>query len=821
MKNKKQFYLVGNAHLDPVWQWRWQEGSAEAKATVRSALDRMKEFPDFKFVCSSASIYRWIEEFDGEMFEEIKERVREGRFVIVGGWHVQPDCNLPSGEGFARQSLYAQRYFKENFGVTAKVGYNVDSFGHNIMLPQILKKSGMNQYLFMRPAPHENDLASDIFNWVSPDGSSVLTYRILDPYCFKFEDEEKLQTRIDYLNQTTKTDIDAIPFFYGVGNHGGGPTIRHIELLTEYAKAHPEYEMHFSNLVDFYDRVRNDGYEIPEHHDDLQHHAPGCYATVSSIKNGIRRSECDLVAAENYTVLAGKLCGKKYPTEKFADAWRNVCFMHFHDVMDGCCIKEAYDDTKYMYGSAQEVAAVAENNALQTISWAVSTIEDREKGLPVFVFNPHPFPVRHAVQVNQCCHGVNDMDGNKVPFQLVYSSTKECYNREDTAFIADVPALGYAVYYLQNPGVRELPEDFVRDTSDSNAYDANGRKCAYEQHKAVVVLENEYYSIKFEHYSGYIVSFYDKKNERELIKERSAVPVVIDEYYHDTWSHDKSFFTDEMARFSDAEVKVVESGAVRATVKVTSRYNNSTLTQQFTLYPGCDRLEVKSNVNWNEKHKMLKIKWAFDIENPKAIYEVPFGVVERPCDGEEEPGLTWFGVKGTNGGFALCNSDTYSGSVKDGTIYHTVLRSPIYGDHGGPRSDKSDYTEQGVREFSYAIVPFVNNSDVIKQARVLNKPLTNIIENWHDGKLDEKVYGSINVSVENVIVSAIKRSEDGKGLVLRIYETDGKDTDVVVSGDLLSAPLEVHITPYSVDTYYLEDGKNQWKNVLMTEYEAE
>ena len=189
MKDKKQFYLVGNAHLDPVWQWKWQEGSAEAKATIRSALDRMNEFEDFKFVCSSASVYKWVKEFDSEMFEEIKVRVKEGRFIIVGGWHVQPDCNLPSGEGFARQSLYSQRFFKENLGKTAEVGYNVDSFGHNWNLPQILLKSGMKQYVFMRPAPYEKEMKSDIFNWVSPDGTSVLTYRILDPYCFNFNDE--------------------------------------------------------------------------------------------------------------------------------------------------------------------------------------------------------------------------------------------------------------------------------------------------------------------------------------------------------------------------------------------------------------------------------------------------------------------------------------------------------------------------------------------------------------------------------------------------------------------------------------------------------
>ena len=180
MSQVKNVYMIGNAHLDPVWLWHWQEGSAEAKATIRSALDRMKEFPDFKFVCSSVSVYEWIEEFAPEMFEEVKARVKEGRFIPVNGWYVQPDCNLPSGEGFARQSLYSQQYYKEKFGVTATVGYDVDSFGHNEMLPQILKKSGMDSYIFMRPGEHEKHLPVNLFRWRSPDGSEVVAYRITD-----------------------------------------------------------------------------------------------------------------------------------------------------------------------------------------------------------------------------------------------------------------------------------------------------------------------------------------------------------------------------------------------------------------------------------------------------------------------------------------------------------------------------------------------------------------------------------------------------------------------------------------------------------------
>ncbi len=821
MKDKKQFYLVGNAHLDPVWQWKWQEGSAEAKATIRSALDRMNEFEDFKFVCSSASVYKWVKEFDSEMFEEIKTRVKEGRFIIVGGWHVQPDCNLPSGEGFARQSLYSQRFFKENLGKTAEVGYNIDSFGHNWNIPQILLKSGMKQYVFMRPAPYEKEMKSDIFNWVSPDGSSVLTYRILDPYCFNFNDEEELKKRIDFLNQNTATDLESIPFFYGVGNHGGGPTIRNLEVFNEYKKAHPELQFTFSNLVDFFDEVRNSNHPIPTHNDDLQHHAAGCYATLSHVKNGIRRSETSLLSAESFSMLANVLCNKPTINEKLAEAWEKVCFLHFHDVMCGCCIKEAHDDMRYIYGAAQEIAEVAVNNSLQTISWAVDTSKDVDKGLPIFVFNPHPFEVEQFITVNKYAECVLDDEGNEVKSQLVRSQVKECFERDDIGFFAKIPPLGYVVYYLVGVSKTGFGLDLAKrktyDCGELNAYPYEGVPTANAC--ARVTLENEYWNIKFDVRTGYIASIFDKKAQRETLSDYACVPTVIDEYLHDTWSHGKNFFTNEIGKFSDAKITVIEKGPIRATVKVENRYNDSTLTQYFSLYSNRKEISVRAKLNWNEKHKMLKLAWPFDVKNPKACYEIPFGVITRPVDGEEEPGLTWFGVKGDNGGFAILNNDTYSSSVKDTTLYHTVVRSPIYADHGGPRDEESVFTDQGEREFKYVLTPYSANGEVIKKAKVLNYPLVNIIENWHKGKIFDKRYGSVEVSADNVIISAIKRSEDGKGTVVRVYETDGKDVEFTASGTLLKRPLTAKITRYSVDTYYLPDDGSAWRKVLLTEYD--
>jgi len=215
--------LIGNAHLDPVWLWQWQEGYAEIKATFRSALDRMRDFPEFVFTCACAAYYKWIEENEPAMFAEIQARVAEGRWVIVGGWWIQPDCNLPSGESFARHSLYGQRYFAAKFGRIAKVGYNVDSFGHHGMMPQLLKKSGMDYYVFMRPQQHEKELAANLFWWESADGSRVMTFRLPDAYTVR----DTAQLTSHFRRHEEMAEAEGVPYmsFYGVGNHGGGPTI--------------------------------------------------------------------------------------------------------------------------------------------------------------------------------------------------------------------------------------------------------------------------------------------------------------------------------------------------------------------------------------------------------------------------------------------------------------------------------------------------------------------------------------------------------------------------------------------------------------------
>lgn len=797
----KTIFFVGNAHLDPVWMWRWQEGSAEAKATVRSALDRMKEYPEFKFVCSSASVYRWVEEFDPAMFEEIKQRVREGRWIVVGGWFVQPDCNLPSGEGFARQSLYSQRYFRETLGVTAKVGYNVDSFGHNGMLPQILKKSGMDSYIFMRPGEHEKAMPAGAFRWRSPDGSEVTAFRIHEFYAQNFGTSEELETHLSHLEQAF-APLDCAMLFYGVGNHGGGPTKRNIELILQNRAEHPERESVFSDITDCFAELQKRPERLPLHTDDLQHHASGCYSAVSDVKTAIRTAENALLSAEVCNMMAARLVQKPFVTSALAEAWQNVLFCHFHDIAGGCAIQSAYADALDMLSESRSIAERLKNNALQTVSWAIDT-SDASRGLPIVLWNSNPFDVEEVVQINREVDGeITDGDGHPIQTQHVHSQTSACYARKDTIFSAKVPAMGYVTYYQRSEASTGVT---------ASAVHADGLR-----------LENECLCVEFEEHSGYLRSVRRKSDDLELLNGHGAIPIVIDEYEHDTWSHAMNFFTKRIGTFTDATVQVVENGPVRATVKVTSRYGHSVLKQYFSLCAGGDQLEVRAEVDWQEQHKMLKLAYETALRgDPKAYYEIPFGVIERPADGEEEPGYRWVAVADDDRGYALLNSDKYSFSVEGATLLLTVVRSPLYADHGRGRDEECVFTDQGIHRFSYAFrtVQPGDWGSLIRPARQLNTPVTVIMENNHSGRLADAFRG-LHCSADNVQISALKRSEDGNGTVIRLYETDGKQTACTVDGALLPQPLRTNMTPYSVNTYVLIDGETEWKEVLLTEFEA-
>lgn len=773
-------YLIGNAHIDPVWLWKWRDGFAEVMSTFRSALDRMKEFPDFKFTSACSVYYELIEKMDPEMFEEIKERVKEGRWSIVGGWVLQPDCNMPDGESFARHALIGQRFFKEKLGVTANTGYNVDSFGHSAGLPKILKASGMDNYVFMRPSVEEQGRNESVFSWESDDGSSVKAYRIPLRYCIQTTDE------VIQVNQMAKDNGHPMMAFYGVGNHGGGPTIKLIEEINalDIDKKHSTVDEYFGLF---------DKDSLPVIKGELQHHARGCYSACASAKSANRKGEQALLAAEKICVMANKLAGYKYPKKKFKKAWKNVLFNQFHDVIGGCSIKPAYDDAAYLYGEAMSVAEQELYYAMQKIAWNIDTLkgetlpsriernwktwEHEVLGTPVIVFNPHTWATKAFIVLNDQFTKVTDENGNEIPFQLIRGDqTNGDKDNRYAAFCADVPAYGYATYRVFQK--KESEKTFENEFTVSET-----------------VIENSKIKVEIDSFTGDICKIYDKEKD-EYIVDHKCRAVLLDETDCDTWAHDKVTLGEVVGMFVDAKLHVIETGPSRAVVRSISRYNDSTLTRDFILLAGDDRVTVNAKVDFHEKHKVLK--FTFPMTDNVTLAKTAYGIAAREGYTGEEPCLSFV----ANGKIAVANDCKYGYDTENGEFRMTVVRGAIYADHYGKRDEFCPYMDQGLQELSYSVFRHTSVADTERKASELNFAPTHIMGSFHKGYLPENM-SCFESDSDNVMVSCIKQSEDGEDAIVRVYETDGKDTKAEMK--LFGKKIGCDITHCAIKTLR-EDG---------------
>ena len=801
-------HIIGNAHLDPIWLWRWQEGCGEVLQTFRSAVDRLNEYDGFIFTCSSASYYKWVEEIDPELFVEITKLVKKGRWVPVNGWWVQPDCNMPGTEGFARQALYSQLYYYEKFGKICEVGYNVDSFGHNAMMPQLLTKSGMRCYVMMRPGMHENpDIPEDLFWWDSADGSRVLTFRISDSY--GASGTKSLDREVTNARKRAENDGHGMMIFCGVGNHGGGPTKGDLDYLLKL-KNEGYDELKFSSPDRYFEEMCADRLDLPVWSDELQHHASGCYSATSMVKQLNRRAEFWLRSAEKWNTIAALTTDLPAATEKFAEAWRDVCFNQFHDILCGCSIMEAYDDVRDSMGGAMTVAAKEENKALLKLSLNIDTWLDGVSDSvtcherhhcrnlrfprPIVVFNPLAHDVESPVRTYHPSKRVVDSDGNDALFQNVRSSRSND-SHLDTEFIAKVPALGYAVYWLWHED-----SEFVEAPELQSPVSAD-----------VLTIENEYLRVTFDDKNGGISSLVSKEDGHEYVGGEFCVPAIFDNTKPDTWAHMIFRFHDEIAKPELASIELVECGAARAVVRVKHVNNGSYLTQDFILAAGSKVIRVKCRILWQEPLTILKMPVTVAGSDPISTYEIPAGFIKRPCNGEEEPALTWGDVTAEGYGVSLISDAKYSYDCPDGTLRLTMLRNCIFADHysNRPAADFS-YTDEGLQRFEYAIYPHkgaAEASEVQQEADKLNQKLVAVPVGYHKGALPRKK-SFISVNKPNISLSALKFCEDGSGdVIIRLCETAGKPVKAAIVCDAANAGFYADFGRQEVKTFRIDkDG---------------
>ncbi|MCL2512731.1 MAG: alpha-mannosidase [Oscillospiraceae bacterium] len=818
MDNK--IHLIANAHLDPIWLWRWQEGCAEVLQTFRSALDRIKEYPYFIFTCSSASYYRWVEEIDPGMFEEIKQRVKEGRWVPVGGWNVQADCNMPSGESFARQALYSQLYYHKNFGITCQTGYCVDSFGHNGNLPQLLAKGGMFNYVMMRPSVQENpDMPQNTFWWEGTDGSRVLVYRIPTSYAetgiFNLDKKTAfLEERID------KTGHD-MALFYGFGNHGGGPSRGDIEFLKSISMREGRAALEFSSPDDYFTDILNTMVDMPVWKDELQHHASGCYSSTSLVKQLNRKAENLLEAAEKFSTIAAVTAGGAPKTAEFEEAYNDVCFNQFHDILCGCSIREAYDDVRDSMGKAMTIGDRAYNAAILQIARRIDTwlpgvsdpvctevrhySHNPDFPRPVVVFNPLSWDIEVPVRTLRGSGEVKGPDGEEALCQHVRSSRSND-SHQDTVFLAKVPAMGYATYWLTDNNSDE--EMFTVDSSKP------------------LILENEHIKAEFDEKTGGIKNLVNKEDGRDFAEGGIlALPTVIRDEEADTWAHGIFKFHDIKGAMALESIERIEDGPVREAIRIRHKFNESYLEQEFILGKGQKTLRVRCKAMWQEDFTMLKMPFDIGGAEETSTYEIPGGFIKRPCNGEEEPAQRWADITtldgaGRRGGLAVINDSKYSYDCPETNLRLTMLRNVIFSDHFSFRPGTGfNFTDEGLQRFEYGVYLHtgeVEASDVAREAAQFNIRPAVVPESYHKGAGEPLKKSFFFVDSPNVCVNALKFCEDGSGdIVARIYETKGVPVKAMIKCDMVSAAFWADFQRNEIKTFRIDkDGFAREVNFL-------
>ncbi len=775
--------IVGNSHIDMAWLWPWTETVEVVRNTFQSVLDLMREYPDFKFTMSSARTYEWMQEKYPDLFQQIEKRVKEGRWEIIGGMWVEPDLNMPDGESLVRQILVGKRYFEKNFGVDVKIGWNPDSFGYNYQLPQIYKKSGMDYFVTQKLLwAHEfTTFPYKLFWWQAPDGSKLLTYFPHD-YAGGI-DAEPLATDLSIwmpsIYGKTIPDKPEMMHLYGVGDHGGGPTrimLDHADQLRAPDAVYPKLEFSFAR--DFFSDLEKKlpSMQVPTWDGELYFaYHRGVFTTQAETKRRIRRAEENVLNAEKFASLA-LLFGRPYPHDGLELTWKNLLFDHFHDIMPGSGIAVNYLDAMRNLENVDRAANDVTMGSLREIAAHVNT---QGEGVPVLIFNSLSWPRTEVVDMEAQLPAparqieVVDSKGKPAESQMLYLDPET--HRAHLLLLSNTPALGYQTYFVRAASAAPVVHSMLKASA--------GR------------LENEFIRVSIDPQTGCMTSLFDKRSGTEALAPAQTdtggsktsvcgnlLQTFVDKPKQwDAWNIDADFEKQHWDLDRADEVKLMESGPLRAVIQVKNHFQNSTFVRDIIVYAGVPRVDVKMMVEWHEKHILLKMAFPLSAHSDKATFEIPFGSVERPTTRNtpaelaqfEVPAQRWADISDLKHGFSLLNDCKYGYDAKGNVLRLSLLRSPEWPD---PHAD------EGHHEFTYSLYPHGGgwkDALTIRRGYELNYKLLSLPFGKHQGSLAPE-HSFMQVQPDNVIVTALKRAEDENSLVLRFYEWAGKEGKVTI-----------------------------------------
>ncbi|CAN1209618.1 glycoside hydrolase family 38 C-terminal domain-containing protein [Tumidithrix helvetica PCC 7403] len=807
---QRRVYLLGNAHIDVAWLWAIAETKDVVKRTFASVLNLQKQYPELIFNQSTALSYAWMEREQPELFAQIQTAVQKRQWELTGGMWVEPDCNLPNGESLIRQILYGKNYFLEKFQTEIEIAWLPDTFGFNWQLPQILVKSGFTAFVTQKLMWNDtNKFPEQIFWWQGLDGSKIFTY---------FSNEiglgiEPVAIAKFLSGQEQKHGIQDGLWLYGVGDHGGGPTADMLDLGREWAKSDIFFTVESGTAENFIlslkASIEESNANIPTWNDELylEFHR-GTYTTKADQKQQHRQTEILLGNAEKLCAIAAIVKAVNYPKAKLDLAWQGLLINQFHDILPGTSIPKVFEDADRTWSEVRDVC-----NELIAEAIASPPLSNREPANQVW--NLLNWSRSELVEIPKEFH--SDQNLIEDSYDIQQSNQSELIPTQQTEngilFRAtDIPSMGTCGFQLvqtQTPQSVSVPPLSISE--DSTA----------------IYLENQYLKVTIDAQSGEISQIFDKRYQHSLLRQPCELQFFSDRgQYWDAWNIDPEYESKQLSGLRVEGISIHERGAIRVTLMVVRRFENSQFQQDIQLNAYDDHLTVKNWVDWQEEHTLVKVAFPVSWRSPFATYEIPMGAIERSTLGEtaeakakfEVSAQFWADISSDGIGLSVLNDCKYGYDAKPDQLRLTLLRSPNF---PSPQSDR------GQHEFTYRLVPHQGSwreAGIVQQGYTLNHPcLLNLA-------LSQENFSFLRTSAPNIILSAMKQSEDRSGWILRFYESLGQpvSTDIslppnlcmisILECDLMENPIcevqcsdrqfSTNFLPYEIKTFKLLLCKN-------------
>jgi len=782
-------HLICNAHLDPVWQWRWEEGASEALATFRTAVEILNGHDRLIFCHNEAVLYQWVERYDPALFREIQKLVRKGRWAISGGWYLQPDVNLPGLESIIRQIAEGRRYFWEKFRAVPRVAYNFDSFGHSGGLPQILKLAGYKMYIHMRPERHELKLPSGLYRWRGVDGSEILACRL--PVGLYHSERDNIEQKVRQGVELALTLNRDVPVFWGLGDHGGGPTRQDLRTIDALMKEEKRVRIIHSSPDRLYEALLPASKNAPVFGGDLQRVFSGCYTSLSRIKRAAQKSLGGLVQAEAIRAASWWTNRQNYPQDEFRQAWQDHLFNDFHDILTGSCTEPAEQDALELYGKVSDAC----RRLRLAAAAGFKTIPAREMSIPLTVMNSNPsatdVPVEFECMADyrpfwkgRCHLRLFAPDGGEILCQEEQPEALLPFNRwrRKVSFMGHLPPVGVSHYEIRacRGDVSRLPKEDLAKNASCFIFQARGDYFLGGKDGKNFGRAESDLLYKLDKKIGLLTSL--QSGGRECLAGPLLRPLVIADD-GDSWGTGRGSYRRVEGVFKQRGIpRVVEHGPVRTIIESNLIFKKSRIVLHTIFYPSWPVLEFRFRVLWNEERKRLKLSIAEAFEPSHVLCEIPGGAIVRPADGQEHVHSRWILAAGktrlSKVALGVIHSGQHGFDLAEGEIRLSVLRSAAYCHEQGfriRRSPARKFSDLGVHEFRLLVA--AGDPDRVRRALSgladwLSAPPI-AYAHLPVGAGSEEAAGLLSLEPSNIRMTACKQSWDKKALIVRLHETTG------------------------------------------------